>query len=185
MKIHYSTPFSTEKNIGKAYNEFMETVPEGDFVCLRDGDTLFLRPDWGKQIDAIIKDNAHKFKLISCVTNRLRADHQLYNNRFSNDGNISNHLNIANDLYEMYYDEVLPTSYVAGLCLIFNKDTWKAVGGFRENSILFDKEFNTDIRAKFGGNPIGIAKGLYLFHLYRWGSKDPYNDTQHLKTTTL
>ena len=181
MKIHYSTPFSTEKNIGKAYNEFMKSVPDGDFVCLRDGDTLFLRPDWGKQIEDIVYGYSDKFKLISCVTNRLRADHQLYKNRFSEDSNITNHVAIANELHAQFYDDIEATSYVAGLCLIFNKDTWKAVGGFRENSILFDKEFNTDIRAKFGGNPIGIAKGLYLFHLYRWGSKDPYNDTQHLK----
>jgi len=181
MKIHYSTPFSTEKNIGKAYNEFMELVPDGDWVCLMDGDVLRLLPDWGSQIKNIIDRHGDDFKLISCMTNRLRADHQLYCNKFSNDGNITNHVEIAKQLHQRYYDQVEATSYVAGLCLIFNKDTWKSVGGFRENSILFDKEFNTDIRARFGGNPIGIAKGLYLFHLYRWGSKDPYNDTQHLK----
>ena len=180
MKIHYSTPFSTEKNIGKAYNEFCELVPDGDWICLRDGDSLLMRPNWGQQIEDIIKNNGDKFKLIGCMTNRLRADHQLYRSRFSNDENITNHLNIADDLYDMHYDTVEATSYVAGLCLIFSKETWKQVK-FRENSILFDKEFNTDIRARFGGNPIGIAKGLYLFHLYRWGSKDPYNDTSHLK----
>jgi len=181
MKIHYSTPFSTEKNIGKAYNEFCELVPDGDWIVLMDGDTLRLQPDWGNQIEAIIKKNGNDFKLIGCMTNRLRANHQLYRNRFSNEPDIDYHVQIAIILQNQSYDKVEATTYVAGLCLIFNKDTWKAVGGFRENSILFDKEFNTDIRAKFGGNPIGIAKGLYLFHLYRWGSKDPYNDTQHLK----
>jgi len=181
MKIHYSTPFSTEKNIGKAYNEFCELVPDGDWIVLMDGDVLRLRPDWGHQIEEIIRRNKDNFKLISCVTNRLRADHQLYNNRFPEIADIDYHVKVANKLAAQRYADVEATSYVAGLCLIFNKDTWKAVGGFRENSILFDKEFNTDIRAKFGGNPIGIAKGLYVFHLYRWGSKDPYNDTQHLK----
>ena len=180
MKIHYSTPFSTEKNIGKAYNEFMELVPDGDWVCIMDGDVLRLLPDWGNQIESIIRNNT-QFKLIGCMTNRLRANHQLYRNTFSNEPNIDYHVRVAALLQHEYSYKVEATSYVAGLCLIFSKDTWKAVGGFRENSILFDKEFNTDIRAKFGGNPIGIAKGLYLFHLYRWGSKDPYNDTQHLK----
>lgn len=180
MKIHYLTPFATDKNIGREYNERIAELPEDCWICVRDGDTLFLRSDWGNQIEEIIKRNGTNFKLISCVTNRLRADHQLYKRRFSFDANISNHVDIANELYYTHKYEVEATSYVAGLCLIFHKSTWNEVK-FREHSILFDKEFNTDIRAKFGGNPIGIAKGLYLFHLYRWGQQDPYNYTAHLK----
>lgn len=179
MTIHYSTPFSNEKNIGKAYNEFCENVPDGEWICLRDGDTLFLRSDWGNQIESIINTHGDEFKLIGCVTNRLRATHQLYRNTFSNDGDINNHITIANHLYNSFKDQVEATSYVAGLCMIFNKDTWKNVK-FRENSILFDKQFNSDIREKYRRSKIGIAKGLYLFHLYRWGEKDPFNSTKHL-----
>jgi len=95
MKIHYSTPFSTEKNIGKAYNEFMELVPDGDWVCIRDCDTLFLRSDCGQQIEAIINRHGNDYKLISCMTNRLRADHQLHRGRFSNDPDMNNQQDYA------------------------------------------------------------------------------------------
>ena len=181
MQIYYSTPFSTEKNIGKALNEFCELVPDDAWIVLRDMDTLFLRSDVGNQIEDIIKKNGEKYKLISCMTNRLRANHQLHNSRFSEDPNMNNHVLLANQYHLNWYDQVEATSCVAGLLMIFHKSTWEQVR-FRENSILFDKEFNTDIRARFGGRtPIGIAKGLYVFHLYRWGAKDPYNSIEHLK----
>ena len=178
MTIHYATPFSIEKNIGKAYNEYMETIPDGDWVCIRDGDSLFMTPDWGKQIADIIERHGNDFKLISCTTNRLRGKHQLYQNTFSEEPNISKHVQIANHLHEDYYDEVQATMSIAGLCMIFNKDTWKHCN-FKEHSIHFDSEFCLDIRNK--GGKIGIAKGLYLFHLYRWGQQDPKSYIKHLQ----
>lgn len=181
MKILYSTPFSTEKNIGKAYNEFCETVPDDAWIVIRDIDSLFLRSDCGKQIEDIIKKHGDDYKLIGCMTNRLRDSKQLFRGQFSNDGDISHHVEIANTLSDHFYDHVEPIGYIAGLCMIFHKSTWEAVK-FRENCLLFDKAFSMDIKAKFGARTqIGIAKGLYLFHLYRWGSKDPYNDINHLK----
>lgn len=181
MKIFYLTPFATDLNIGREYNEQIEALPDDCYCVIRDGDTLFMRSDWGNQIEDIIRKHGDKYKLIGCMTNRLRANHQLFRGQFSNDGDISHHVDIANTLYDHFYDQVEPTTYVAGLCMIFHKSTWQQVK-FRENSNLFDKEFNTDIRMKFGGRtPIGLAKGLYVFHLYRWGSKDPYNDINHLK----
>ena len=177
MKVHYSTPFSTEKNIGKAYNEYMKTVPDGDWVCIRDGDTLFLTANWGAQIEAIVNRHKESFGVISCVTNRLRGTHQLHNNTFSEEANISKHVEIANHLQEDYFDEVHTTTSIAGLCMIFSKDTWKA-NKFKENSLHFDSQFCLDIKNK--GGKIGIARGLYLFHLYRWGQADPKSYIKHL-----
>lgn len=178
LKIHYITPFSTEKNIGKEYNSRIAELPEDAWICLRDGDTMFMRPNWGQQIEAIIQANEEKYKLISCVTNRLRATHQLYNQTFSFDGEISNHIKIANQLHFDYYDMVEPATTVAGVCLIFHKSTWEEFR-FNENSIRFDTEFCTAIRRKYGA-VIGIAKGLYLFHLYRWGQENPTSYIKHL-----
>lgn len=178
LKIHYITPFATDKNIGREYNDRISELPDDSWIVIRDGDTLFMRPDWGQQIEDIIKRNGGQYKLIGCVTNRLRASHQLHNYTFSNDGNISNHLSIANDLYGAYYNEVEPTSTIAGLCMIFHKSTWQEFK-FNENSLRFDTEFCTSIRRKYGVS-IGIAKGLYLFHLYRWGEKNPADYIKHL-----
>jgi hypothetical protein len=177
MKIHYITPFATDKNIGKEYNARIEELPDDCWICLRDGDTLFLTPNWGAQIEAIVERNKDSFQVISCVTNRLRGKHQLYNNTFSENGDISHHVNIANHLQENYFDEVQSTTSIAGLCMIFNKDTWKQCN-FKEHSIHFDSQFCLDVKNK--GGKIGIAKGLYLFHLYRWGQQDPKSYIKHL-----
>lgn len=177
MKIHYITPFAVDKNIGREYNERIEELPDDCWIVLRDGDTLFLTPEWGRQIEAIVERNKDSFQLISCVTNRLRATHQLHENSFSGNGDINHHVNIANTLQEDYYDEVHSTTTIAGLCMIFKKETWKQ-HPFKENTLKFDTLFCSAI-SKAGGK-IGIAKGLYLFHLYRWGKENPADYIDHL-----
>lgn len=173
INVIYSTPARSDKNIGKAYNDFMETVPAGAWVCLRDGDTMFTTSDWPKHIEDIIAENGDKYDLIGCKTNRLRGEHQLIDGMFEEDS-ITAHINKAKEIRS---NEVEPSKAIAGLCLIFKKDLWNKVK-FRQNSITFDTHFCQD--AKKVGARIGIATGLYIFHLYRWGQKDPKNYIKHL-----
>jgi hypothetical protein len=71
----------------------------------------------------------------------------------------------------------MPTGIAPGLCMIFHKQTWEMAGGFPENSITFDREFSAMVR-RFG--KIGLAIGLYVLHLYRYGSDNPKKDINHL-----
>jgi hypothetical protein len=50
LKIFYSNPFDLDKNIGKAYNEYLASINanDDDWIVLQDGDILYLTPDWGK-----------------------------------------------------------------------------------------------------------------------------------------
>jgi len=97
MKIFYSNPFSLDKNIGKAYNEYLASINanDEDWIVLQDGDILYLTPDWGKRIHDALSLDGDKFGLVGCYTNRLRSKHQLHEKSFSNDLNIRNHYNIA------------------------------------------------------------------------------------------
>lgn len=173
LKVFYSTPARSDKNIGLAYNEFMSTVPDDAWVCLRDGDTMFTTPDWPKHIEDIIIENGNKFELIGCMTNRLRGKHQLVDGMFEEES-ITKHLEAAKDIRS---NEVVSANGIAGLCLIFRKSLWDKVK-FKENSIYFDTEFCNAVR-NIGGR-IGVAKGLYLIHLYRWGQENPTNYVKHL-----
>lgn len=163
LKVFYSTPFRTDKNIGKANNDFITLLPDDAWICITDADAMFLRPDFGKCIEEIINNTS--FDLIGCVTNRLGGLHQLYKNEFSEDFNVLNHYNIANELWELNGSKTEPTTGVAGLCMIFSKATWKKAGGFRENSITCDTEFNKSVVRSSG--KVGLATGLYMFHAYR------------------
>lgn len=177
-RVWYSTPFSTEKNIGKSYNEFCAMVPDNDWICLRDGDTMFLRPDWGAQIEEIIKRHGNDYDLLGCVTNRLNSDKQRPFPKDFDNTDILHHKQVADKLYTENYCEVKKHNEpIAGLLLLFPKRIWNKIK-FREKSIYFDTEFGKDLIKK--GGRIGLMTGLYVLHFYRWDQENPRTYKKHL-----
>lgn len=174
MIIHYITPFSTSNNIGKEYNERISELPSDSYVCLRDGDTMFLTPDWGNQIDAIIKDNQH-YDVITCKTNRIGLDDLVALGMDNSD--MSKQIECATTVWDLFKTAVSPTPIAPGMLMIFHKSLWLK-HKFVEKSIIFDKQFSDAVIK--GGGKIGVALGLYVFHLYRWNSKAPKSDIKHL-----
>jgi len=181
MNIFYLSPYSpnenpNDNNIGGVYNYQISCLPDDAWICLLDHDAMFLRSDTKRQIHEIVSRN--EYDVYGCVTNRLASTYQLYNGEFSEETDILKHIEIANELHRDYYGQVHPsTEILAGVCLIFSKATWSKVGGFKENSIRLDIEFCEDVM-KFG--KIGLMLGVYIFHLYRMGSKNPKFDIGHL-----
>ena len=157
-------------------------MPDGDWICIRDGDTAFLHPFWSKQIEDIIVKNGAKFPLISCVTNRLGLEWQLPYG-FCNNPDILVHKERADECFDKYYDEVARSPrQTAGLFMLFPKTTWKAVPfveGLTNGGTYVDFTFADQVMRKLGS--IGIAKGLYLFHFYRFDKKEGKRYTKHLE----
>jgi len=180
--IWYSSPYK-EGNIGGGYNEFCERVPSSeDWICLTDADAMFLTNGYGSFIEKIVERNSD-YGLIGAVTNRVRDERQCYDGSFSDEMNIRKHREIATDLMYEHGTLVEPFHLVAGFFMLFQKKTWQEVGGFTENSITADKDFNGDV--KRSGGKVGIARGLYMFHAYRiWESErlKAANSIDHLKT---
>jgi hypothetical protein len=178
MKVFYSTPWRTG-DIGGGINDFIAAVPTDSWICVRDGDTLFLTADWGAQIEQIIARHGANYAVIGAMTNRVRSPYQLHGGVISDNGDISHHCAIASDRWATYGTSVrdIPGP-LAGMCLIFNRRVWERTP-FEPRSIYFDKLFSSAVR-KAGGR-LGVAQGLYLFHLYRWGSADPINNVEHLQ----
>jgi hypothetical protein len=138
---------------------------------------MFLQPDWGKQIAAIV-DQYSDYDLVGCVTNRLASINQLHEKQFSDNPDILHHKAIADQLYEKYCNLVKPfTGVVAGMFLLFPRKTWEK-HLFKENDIRFDVHFSRGIMA--AGGKIGLAQGLYVFHMYRLGQPNPKRAYQHL-----
>lgn len=179
-KVHYSNPFSVDKNIGKALNEFCSMVPDDDWICLQDGDMMYLTPDWGRQIaDAIVKHGEH-YSLIGCMTNRLARPIQRHGKEFSNDHDIRNHYKIACQLKDNHWGEVRDITsqrFIAGMFMLFPKSTWHKVK-FKEDTIAFDDQFSLDVVRSRGR--LGLMTGLYVYHLYRIWSDSPIGDRNHL-----
>lgn len=180
MKIHYSTPYSTEKNFGKAINDFCALVPEGDWICIRDGDSMFLGPDWGYQISQILIRQGKDYDLLGCITNRLGRPIQLapgvdYNNhdmKYHYEKSISFR---CKDCYTI--KDITSTKLVAGLLMLFPKSLWNEIK-FKENTPFFDDEFSKEV-VKRGGR-LGLMTGVYVYHWYRGFSDNPRAERTHL-----
>lgn len=179
-KVHYSNPYSADKNIGKVLNDFCAMVPDGDWICLQDGDMMYLTPDWGRQITDAIVRYGDRYALIGCLTNRLGRSIQRHNGVFSNDHDMRRHYQIACELKDSNWSEVKDITsqgYVAGMFMLFPKSTWNRVK-FVENTATFDDQFSREVLRKRGR--LGLMTGLYVYHLYRIWSDSPVGDKKHL-----
>lgn len=175
--IHYITSWSATKNYGGAINEAIERLncSDDDWLVLRDGDSCFLTPDWGNQIQSII-ENADGYDLIGCSTNRLREPHQLVKGMFSEETRLSQHYMTALEMQMLYGHTINPFNHdIAGMFMLFRYSAWKN-NKFKENTAIFDRLFTRGIKK----GRVGIAPGLYVLHMYRLWSNNPKNDSKHL-----
>lgn len=170
MTVHHITPGKADLNFGKAINDVIEFLPDEDWICLRDIDTMPLHHRvFFKQCEDIAESG--EYDLISCMTNRLGVKYQLHDGKLSDNFDIRHHLQIAYDRYDKYGSNVYDApGNIAGVMMLFSKQTWEDVGRFKEggvqvNGSFLDYLFSSTVK-KIGGK-IGIAKGVYLFHTYR------------------
>lgn len=179
------TPYRTDKNIGKAYNERIAVLPDDAWVIIRDGDCMYLTPDYGHIIDGIIANHGDEYALIGALTNRLGIESLCYGGEFSEQMDIQHHFLMALGIKADGAGKIKESDLCAGFFMMFKKETWLKVGGFSENladAPYTDKRFCAKI--KEAGSKIGIAQDLYLFHSYRiWekSHKEAWKSTQHLR----
>lgn len=166
MIVHDIIPFAQDKNLGRAYNKAMALIPEGDWACIRDADTLFLTSDAGN----IIHEYATRFPaagILTCWTNRISTlSDQLYGGAINEDSDIRNHIVIAEKQKNHLYNIKPVERVISGFLMMISKDTWKD-NNFVENRkcLVVDNIFSRRILEK--GKQILIMDGLYIWHSYR------------------
>ena len=179
MRVYHIAPYK-HGDIGGGINKHIDHLPADCWVCVRDQDTL-LFPGQGRLIEKIVEANESRFNLITCRTNRIGVTSLNYDVNGFNDSNMNNHVHLASSLMDRYGTEVstFPAPYpVPGMFMLFPRTLWRDVGGFKTHSIFFDQIFTQKVR-EIGGR-VGVAEGLFIFHLYRWGSPNPQYDADHL-----
>ncbi len=188
VKVYYFTPYSLEKNIGKAYNEHMELLPTDDsWGCLMDAD-IMLFGDFGHQVVEVI-NKVPNAGLITCATNRcghteqriwgLMEDRDLAvlkekadGLRIGNFGKIKEIKPIIGDVSPMR---------VSGYFMLVRKDIWQAVGRFDESgklgaSGLLGVDWEFAKRVHFNGLKVYLMLGLFAVHYYRLKEGRQYKD---------
>lgn len=173
------TPYSTEKNLGRAYNHEMSMIPDGDAACFIDGDTMFLTPNYGHILNQY--HEAYPDAVLTCWTNRI---HQLAKAQLRDDirsSDIRDHLSVPQG-----FTTATPIDGpISGFLMVVPKSVW-ANNRFTEvnvyrpdepNLLGVDNEFTNKVRK--AGVRVLRMDGLYVWHTYRLMSDG--KDKSHLK----
>jgi GT2 family glycosyltransferase len=170
--IHDIIPYSIDKNLGKAYNDAMALIPDGDHVCFRDGDTCWLTPKYGVHLAEYVR--LYPDAVLTCWVSRIheRAEQQAPGNREQFD--MREHLKLS-ELYKANLYRVTHLhGFVSGTCMVIPKSVWLK-HKFAEKQVYedqgphnllgVDNDFTNRIRA--AGIPVLRMDGIYIWHTYR------------------
>jgi GT2 family glycosyltransferase len=176
--IYYSVPYSTEKNLGKYYNDFMRMLPsDDDYGCFVDGDTMFTTTNYGHIINDVVNENPD-VGCFTCYTNRIGCKWQVAPGVDQDTNDMNYHRNFGLSLQTIFGTEcedmtdVSNKEVLSGHLMLLKKSVWKKIGGFAEKGMLgIDNDLHWKI--KNNNEKVYIMKGIYIFHWYRW--PDPKN----------
>ena len=170
--INFIQPYSFELNIGDAYNEAIEPL-EG-WICLTDQDTLKF-DGFAHHIKDVI-ETIDERTIFTCMTNRLRKDNRQVIIELFDETNIEVHFNKFASLWALNGTKLTDADVIAGVCMVFHKSIWERIKFV--NAANFDRVFTAECKNR--GYKIKLATGIYIFHLYRWGKKNPESSFEHL-----
>lgn len=176
--IWYFKPYADDKNLGRAYNQYCRLVPDDDWICLMDGDSMFLNSNWGHIAKKYIRLFPQTALFIP-VTNRVGKHSQCYGDKRSEDPNIINHKILADKAAKKFQVKNMNhVQWPSMPCFIFSKKMWKLVGGFDETGRILGVDVKFSEKVMQHGDCLKM-NGLYLFHYYRL--KEGFRSLDHLK----
>jgi len=168
MSVIHVTPFSKDKNLGKAYNQAFEKIGYNDWLCIRDIDTMFLTPNTPNIIEQYTKLYPET-GIFTCLTNRisLAAKDQLYQGRISENSDIKYHIGIAESLEKSSMNKRTKIlAPISGMLMVISKKIWD-IHKFDESGLCLgvDNEYSTRISRH--GLSIYRMDAVYIWHTYR------------------
>lgn len=179
MQVLISSPYRPDKNLGKAYNDFMRLLPEDYWGCLTDIDVNFLTPDAG----TILHEYTNRFPdagILTCFTNRISplSNMQLLGGTISDNPDNTIHIKLAEAQRDFLYEVTPIEKDISGFLMMVNKKTWNKHPFPELNKPLgVDTYYGRSIRA--AGLQILRMDGLYVWHTYRL--LNGINHKEHLK----
>lgn len=176
-------PSECEKNIGCAYNKFMEILPnDDDWGCFIDHDAMFTTNDWYNQINDIIQKHPD-IGIFGVRTNRVANLHHIVGGIDVYNHDIVYHRQIGEILQKEYYDQVFELienktmqDGFSGVVILIKKSAWRKIGGFKKTGFL-GVDQNVRYSANINNIKIAIMNGVYVYHWYR--ADNPYKQAVH------
>jgi hypothetical protein len=152
-------------------------IPNGSWACFTDGDAMFTTPNFGHQLEEVIKANP-EYDLFSCMTNRVGTNYQLIGSWTEN--SMHEHRELGKFLSNSRRTEVIDITNeapISGVLMLVRKSAWFTSKRFKETGLLgVDNSIHYAMAAQ--DSKVGLMRGVYVMHYYRNGNK---NDKSHLQ----
>ena len=175
MTLITTIAYDPERDLGRAYNEIMERLRPGDWVCFLDHDAIFTTRDWYLQILEAIS-RYPEAGLFGAVTNRIGNQAQIAPG-CPRGHDMREHRIFGEMLRVMCGSnarDVTQETPISGVVLILSYDSWKRMGRFRSGFLGVDNQAHYDVAKN--GMRVLLLDGLYVYHWYRAdgvGHKNP------------
>lgn len=181
MNLHVIIPYSNEKNLGKAYNEAMERIPDGDWACITDWDILFLLPETISHITGYI-ERFPDTGLFTCFASRSHVNSvpQMLPGGCSDNDSLQFHTDLARKQTEKLYQVTNINRQISGFVMVVSKATWQKFK-FLDNGACLGVDNDFSSRLIKSRLPVRRMDGVYVWHTYRMYSS--VRDTSHLIPT--
>lgn len=182
--LWFFTPYSQDMKLFEAWDQYMNLVsdPE-DWVCMMDGDILFLHADFGHQIQeylSLYPDTG----LFTCYSSRSRTPWMMPERNIFHSPSIAEHKKMADYLRRVCGTSVKEINdRVTGHLLVIKKSTWEKIRENVKERCVNLKILSVDTAISHAvidaGLRIRLMKGVYVLHYYRFVEGANYKG--HLK----
>lgn len=178
--IYFFTPYSFDKKLFEAYDSYMNLVSDpNDWICIMDGDVLFLISDFGHQMQTYI-DKYPDAGLFTCYTSRTSRPKLRWPGADMENPSMIYHRTKAEQLHAAYHGQVedLKDLNALGYLMLFKKSTWLLIRDQVKEWTLDKNILGVDTRISKAIREAGfksyLMRGMYVLHYYRM--KDGVND---------
>jgi len=169
--IYFFTPYSTEKDLGRCYNEMMSLLPnEDDYACFTDGDSMFTTHNFGHQLQEIV-ETYPEVPLFTCVTNRVGTKYQCVEGMW-NEEVMYFHWETGKRLQEENGTDcvdITNATPISGVLMLIRKKEWIECGGFQEGLGMLGVDNSIHYRMRGIEKKVYLMTGVYVLHFYRGG----------------
>lgn len=169
MMIHTAIPYDLEANLGRAYNRFMDLLPEGSWAIMQDHDAMPTTGAWFRQFKEAIDFMPHAGAFVA-MTNRIASPWQQVGDRNSND--IAAHREFGRKRAKIRtLLDISDTKGFGGVMFAISKTAWREAGGFADGLGCVDHSIHFGLQR--AGRKVYLIEGLYVYHWRHWGEADP------------
>ena len=178
--IHILTPYRTDKDLGKAYNDACALIPSGDWICLMDLDCMFLTPDAPAIMQQYV-DLHPETGVFTAYCNRVShlAGVQMLDGKPDNDDRMRVHIESAIK-QRAIFPSITPIlrGEISGYLMLFSKEIWEN-NKFDEGIGCLAVDTYWSRRIVKQGKSIMRMDAVYVWHTYRIWKE--ITDKTHLK----